>query len=147
MKAVTEFFAYKLIKGNTAKAALLADNKTPEEVEQGLGEQFKMEGDKLKHFVNAMQVAEDNAEKLGRVLVFKIEEGENIPAKAVKVEEHHYVPEFAKAAKGVATKDSKKDSGKKGGKGKKGPKPSPWGISPEEQAAKKAASRKASQKS
>jgi len=137
MKSMTEFFAHKLIKGNTAKAALVADGKTPEEIEAGLGEAFKLEGDKLKFFVNAMQVAEDNAEKLGRVLVFKFEEGESIPPKAVAVDEYHYVPEFQKAPLKAVTEKPKKTDNKKDNK-KKGPKPSPWGISPEEAAAKKA---------
>jgi len=144
MKSVTEFFAHKLIKGNTAKAALLAEGKTPEEIEQSIGETFKLEGDKLKFFVKSMEVAADNAEKLGRVLVFKIDEGESAPPKAVLLEEHCYVPEFQKAAPAAVTKKAEKGGGqKKGNKRKDGPKPSPWGISPEEVAAKKAAAKKA----
>ena len=50
MKSVTEFFNIKLNKGIAARAALLAEGKTAEEVEQSLSESFKIEGDKLKHF-------------------------------------------------------------------------------------------------
>ncbi len=144
MKSVTEFFAHKLIKGNTAKAALLAEGKTPEEIEQSLGETFKMEGEKLKYFFNSMDVAAENAEKLGRILVFKIEEGEKVPPKAVLLEEHYYIPEFQRAALAPVTKKPEKGAAPKKGKRHDGPKPSPWGISPEEAAAKKAAAKKAS---
>ena len=145
MKSVTEFFSHKLIKGNTAKAALLAEGKTPEEIELSIGETFKLEGEKLKFFVNSMAVAEENAEKLGRILVFKVEEGESVPPKAVLVEEHCYIPEFQKAGLAAVTKKAEKGKGAGQKKGKKndGPKPSPWGISPEEKAAKLDAAKKA----
>lgn len=142
MKSVTEFFSHKLVKGNEAKAALVAEGKSPEEIEQSLGEAFKLEGDKLKFFVNSMKVAEDNAEKLGRILVYKMDEGESVPPKAVLLEEHCYIPEFQKSAMAPVLTKATKDSGQKKGKRKDGPKSSPWGISPEEAAAKKAASKK-----
>lgn len=70
-------------------------------------------------------------------------EGKSVPMKAVKAEEHYYVPEFQKEAKGVANIKDIKSAGKDNkSKGPKGPKPSPWGISPEEKAAKKAAAAK-----
>lgn len=142
MKSVTEFFAHKLTEGNTTKAALLAEGKTPEEIELSIGETFKLEGQKLKFFVNSMEVASENAEKLGRVLVFKVDEGESIPPKAVLLEEHCYVPEFQKAALTAVTKKAEKGGAQKKGRRKDGPKASPWGISPEEAAAKKAAGKK-----
>lgn len=135
MKSVTEFFTHKLIKGLDTKKALTGEGKSPEEVLAGLGEAFKLEGDKLKFFNNAMDVASQNMEKLSRILVVTYSEGETIAPKAVKIEEHHYIPEFQTAAGSVAVKPSKGGGGDK--KGKKGPKPSPWGISPEEKEAKK----------
>ena len=147
MKSVTEFFAHKLIKGNTAKAALLAEGKTPEEIELSIGETFKLEGEKLKFFVNSMEVAAENADKLGRILVFKLDEDESAPPKAVLLEEYHYVPEFQKAAKAPVTTKPEKGGGQKKKKND-GPKPSPWGLSPEEKAAKKGkgAGKKAAEK-
>jgi hypothetical protein len=143
MKSVTEFPTFKLVQGLTAKNALLAEGKTPEEVQQNLGEKFKLEGDKLKYFVNAVEVAGQNLEKLSRVLVVSLAEGETIPPKATKVDEHHYVPEFQTDAKKIADQKAMPKGGAGAGKGKgKGdrkPKESPWGISPEEKAAKKAA--------
>lgn len=136
MKSVTEFPTHKLVKGITAKQALAAEGKTPEEIQASLGETFKLEGDKLKFFFNALDVASQNMEKLARVLIVQLNEGENAPPKAVKIEEHHYVPDFAREpGKAMMEKPVKAGGGKD--KGKKGPRPSPWGLSPEEKAAKK----------
>lgn len=138
MKAVTEFPSFTLTKAVAAKASLAAEGKSPEEIQTSLGETFKMEGDKLKHFVNAVNVAGQNPNNLRRVMVISLNEGEAAPAKATKVEEHYYVPEFL-----VTASAPKADTGRggrpggRGGKGGKGgPKGSPWGLSPEEKAAK-----------
>lgn len=133
MKAVTEFANVILTKGLSAKAALAAEGKTPEEILQSLGESFKCEGDKLKHLAAAIDVAAQNTQNLRRVVVLSLNEGEKAPVKAVKVEEHFYVPEFVVMAAPKAHGDDRK-GGK--GKGKGGPKTSPWGLSPEELAAK-----------
>jgi len=133
MKSVTEFWNVTLFKGLQAKEALAAEGKTPEEIQASLGETFKFEGDKLKHFTNAMDVANQNKDKLHRVLVVTFGEGETVPPKAVKVEEHHYVPAFIKEAAPVEHKDEKGGRGGKGGRpnrgggggDRKGPKTSP----------------------
>lgn len=142
MKSVTEFWNFTLNQGLTAKTALTAEGKTAEEIATALGEKFKYEGDKLKYFVAALDVANANPEKLSRVLVVSLAEGEAAPAKAVKVEEMHYIPEQVAAPKGVANvKEMQKGAGKGGPGGKNkhsGPKESPWGLSPEQKAAKKA---------
>ncbi len=137
MKSVTEFPHFKLAKGVKSKGDLTAAGKTPEELMQAMGEEFKMEGDKLKHFTNAIDVAAQNAENLSRVLVISLAEGESVPPKAVKVEEHYYVPEFTMAVKPVMNKSDIKSSRDGKGKGGNKPKSSPWGISPEEKEAKK----------
>lgn len=139
MRSVTEFPVHKLKEAAQIKAQFAAEGKSPEEVQAGLGEKFKMEGDKLKHFINALEVAAQNPEKLHRVLVVALNEGENAPAKSVKVEEHHYVPDFGTDPRPVnKEKAPPPGSQKGGGKGKgKGPKESPWGLSPEQKAAKK----------
>lgn len=139
MKSVTEFASHALQKGITTKAALAAEGKTPEEIMTAIGEAMKMEGDKLKFFIAALDVAAQNADGLSRVMVVSLAEGENAPAKATKVEEMHYVPEFKIAPKAVVSKkDLKTDKGGKGkGDRKDRPKTSPWGMTPEEKAAKK----------
>jgi hypothetical protein len=140
MKLVTEFPVFTLNKALAAKAALSTAGKTPEEIETSLGETFKLEGEKLKFFVNALNVAGDNSENLKRVFVATFADGEKLPAKSVKVEEHHYIPEFVVVARPAVDNNAK--DGKRGGRGggggrgeKKGG--SPWGMSPEEIAAKK----------
>lgn len=141
MKSVTEFWSVHLVKGLAAKTALAAEGKTPEEIQTSLGETFKFEGDKLKYFVGALDVAEKNQEKLMRVLVVSLAEGEKAPEKAIKIEEMHFVPEFQVAPKAVVTTKADAKGGGRGGQGggKKqgGPKESPWGLSPEQKAAKK----------
>lgn len=93
MKSITEFPNHILVKGIEAKTALVAEGKTPEEIQASLGAGFKFEGDRLKHFFNALDVAAQNA-GLHRLVVMSLAEGEKAPAKALKVEEHYYVPEF-----------------------------------------------------
>jgi hypothetical protein len=140
MKSVTEFWNVHLQKGLKTKTELAAAGKTPEEIQAGIGESHKYEGDKLKHFMNAMEVASQNTEGLSRVLVVSLGEGENAPPKAVKIEETHYIPEFTTAPRPVNTQKAEKGGGRGkggGGKGKGGPKESPWGLSPEQKAAKK----------
>ncbi len=135
MKAVTEFPSFTLTKALQTKAALLAAGKTPEEVQTSLGETFKLEGDKLKYFVNSIEVASTNQDNLKRVVVVTLNEGEAAPAKAVQVEEMHYVPEFLVLSRPAAPAGDNKGRGnRKGGKDTK--KGSPWGLSPEEKAAK-----------
>ena len=140
MKSVTEFMNFTLANGLKAKTALAAEGKTPEEIQTSLGETFKMEGDKLKHFFNAIDVAGQNPDKLKRVLVVNLAEGETAPAKAVQVEEAHYVPEFlieTKFAPPVKAEKGGRPPQRGGGKGNStAPKGSPWGMTPEEKALK-----------
>ena len=136
MKSITEFALHTLNNGLAARTALTTEGKTPEEISASLGTTFKYEGDKLKHFMAALDVAAANAENLSRVLVVSLNEGESAPAKAVKVEEHHYVPEFKTAPRPVnLTKTDPKAAQRKDKKDGR-PKTSPWGLTPEEKAAK-----------
>lgn len=139
MRLVTEFASFTLVKGLSARAALLAEGKSPEEIEQGLGETFKLEGEKLKHFINSLDVAQANPEKLRRVVVISLNEGEAAPAKATKVDEMYYGPEFLVEARPAAEKSDNRGRGGRGGRGggRGAPKGSPWGLTPEEKAAKK----------
>lgn len=143
MKAITEFPSFVLSKGLTAKTALTTEGKSPEEVSAKLGETFKFEGDKLKHFIAAIDLSA-TAKDLKRIMVVGLAEGETAPAKAVKVEDHYYIPEsLILSAPVKPAADAKGGRGGKGGgggrgggKGGGGPKGSPWGLSPEEKAAK-----------
>jgi hypothetical protein len=142
MKSVTEFWSVNLNKGLKAKAELTAGGKTPEEIQTEIGTAFKMEGDKLKHFINAMEVASQNPDKLAQVLVVTVAEGETAPPKAVKIEETHYVPVFMAEARKVVTEKFDRNAASKGKKREGGPKSSPWGLTPEEKAAKKGGAKK-----
>src|SRR3989338_5184001 len=93
MKSTTEFPSYLLNRGIEAKTALVAEGKSPEEIQASLGGAFKLEGDRLKHFCNCLDIAAKNT-GLSRMVVISLAEGEKAPAKAVQVEEHYYVPEF-----------------------------------------------------
>jgi acyl-CoA synthetase (NDP forming) len=146
MKSITEFWNFTLVKGINAKNALAAEGKTLEEIQTAIGETFKLEGDKLKHFVNAIEVAAVNLEKLSRVLVVSLLEGETAPPKATKIEEHHYVPDFQIEPKAVAAKKADARGGQQNKK-KTGQKESPWGLSPEQKAAKKGAQSKQAKQS
>jgi hypothetical protein len=61
-----------LNKGIKAKEELTAAGKTAEEVMAGIGEAFKYEGDKLKHFVNAIECAIANPEKQAGIKTFSL---------------------------------------------------------------------------
>lgn len=137
MKAVTEFPGFVLTKALTTKTALAAEGKTPEEISASLGETFKLEGDKLKYFVNAIDVAGQNPKDLRRVMVVSLNEGEAAPAKATQVEEMYYIPEALVLAAAPKAADPKGGRPRRGGKGGGDKKGSPWGLSPEEKAAKK----------
>lgn len=150
MKSVTEFANVTLNLGLKAKEALMAEGKAAEELLAGLGEKFKLEGEKLKHFWNALELAVKHPENLKRVLVQSYAEGENAPPKAEKVEEHHYTPDFhvdPKKATPVKADDKNGRGGRGGGGGGRGgkgggkgaEKESPWGLSEEQKKAKKLA--------
>ncbi len=145
MKAVSEFPAHTLIKGLAAKAALVNEGKSEEEIVTSLGETFKFKDNRLKYFVAAMGVAEPNTENLYRVRLFTYGEGETVPEKAVQIDEVYYIAEFFSGATGPKPVTGKPDPKARGGKKDRpqGPKSSPWGLSPEEIAAKKEASARA----
>ncbi len=115
MKSVTEFPNHVLVKGVEAKAGLTTEGKTPEEIQASLSATFKYEGDRLKHFFNALDVAAQNSEGLLRVITVTLSEGEKAPIKSVQVEEFYYVPEFRSVFNPHALKQDPK--GGRGGKG------------------------------
>ena len=145
---MSEFPAHILEKGNTAREALIAEGKSEEEITEAIGEKFKFKENRLKYFMSAMTVAKESTlEKLFRIRVINYTETDTIPESAVQVEDVYFLAEENPFKPGSAPVAKK--AGKKGGGGKKdrprGPKPSPWGESPEEIALKKAASKKAAE--
>lgn len=119
MKSVTEFAVFALQKGQTVQTELLAQGKSPEEISTQMGESFKLEGDKLKHFINALDVAKQaTSGRLKRVMVVSFGENESVPSKAVKVEESYYLPEYHLEAPKVTAEADKKGNGAGRGKGR-----------------------------
>ena len=145
MKAMGEFPAHTLIKGIESKKALMAEGKTEEEISTAIGEAFKCSDTKLKNLITAISLVEPKTEKLYRVRIFSFNEGEKVPENAVKMEELHFVPEyFPEKVVGAAPIKEKMDHKAAGKKDRpRGPKASPWGLSPEEINAKKEASLRA----
>lgn len=139
MKAVTEFSIFTLKKAIQDKAALASAGKTPEEIQENLGQSLKLEGEKLGYLIQSLEIASTNTENLKRVLVVRLSEGEKAPSKAIQVEELYFIPEFYAQIRPTqsATPSSKGGrGGKGGGRGAGAPKSSPWGLSPEENAMK-----------
>ncbi|HEX5037435.1 MAG TPA: hypothetical protein VFX30_09790 [bacterium] len=116
MKSVTEFPSHMVKRGVEIKAELEGQGKTPEEIQASLGEAFKIEGDRLKHFFNSLDVAAKNV-GLSRMRVVTLAEGESAPPKSVAIEEHHYVPEFLVLAQPRQPERGGKGRGRGGGGG------------------------------
>jgi len=118
MKSVTEFAVFSLQKGQTVQADLATQGKTPEEIEASMGESFKLEGEKLKYFLNAINVAKEaTSGRLKRILVVTFGENETVPAKAVKVDETYYLADYHLEAPKV-NPDAKKTAEAGRGKGR-----------------------------
>lgn len=137
MKSISEFQSFTLQKISAAKTQLLADAKTPEEVSAAIGETFKLEGDKLRYALAASDLIKDKT-SVRRVIIVGFAEGETVPPKYQKVEEDYYLVELVETRPAVQAATSDKRGGPRRGGGNKpsGPKSSPWGMSPEEKAAK-----------
>lgn len=134
MKSITEFQPSTLQKVLSVKTTLTAEGKTAEEISAAIGETFKYEGDKIKHALAAADLAKDK-QAIRRVLVVSFAEGETPSSNYQKVEDSYYMLETFNAKPFVAEKTDSRGPRRGGGK-QGGPKGSPWGMSPEEKAAK-----------
>lgn len=117
MKTLTEFFATSLKAAQKAKEELVAAGKTAEELTAALGEQLKLEGDKLTRMISALDAVESRWDDLKRVVVLGLGEGEKAPAHARMVGElvfvvEHYAP--------LNVKKAPQESHRRGRDGKKG---------------------------
>lgn len=122
MKTITEFNGFSLSNALKKQQELTAAGKTPEELGAAMGEELKMEGDKLKHLLASLDAVKSKTDGVKRVLVMTLAENEKAPAGALKVEETYYVVEhFPSAQKAKpAHADDRGGRGGKGGKGGKG---------------------------
>jgi hypothetical protein len=136
MKSITEFQPTTLQKVLAAKNSLTAEGKTAEEVSAAIGETFKYEGDKIKYALAAAELAKDKT-SVRRVLVASFAEGEKPAPNYLQVEDTYYMVEMFNAKPFVPVEKSDSRGGpRRGGNKSGGPKGSPWGMTPEEKAAK-----------
>ena len=137
MKSITEFQPATLQKVLAAKATLAAEGKTAEEISTSIGETFKYEGEKIKYALAAADLAKDKT-AVRRVLVASFAEGETPAPNYQQVEDTYYMVEMFNAKPFVpAEKTDVRGGNRRGGGDRKGgPKGSPWGMTPEEKAAK-----------
>lgn len=124
MKTITEFDSFRLKNAGQKAQELAAAGKTPEECAQAIGEELKMEGDKLKMFMNALEIVKTRGQGLKRIVVMTVGEGEKTPAGAEKKDDHFYLAEFfplppeqqnGRRRRG-GRGDGRRDGGRKGGR-------------------------------
>ncbi|MES2803553.1 MAG: hypothetical protein V4654_13750 [Bdellovibrionota bacterium] len=137
MKSITEFQPTILQKVLAAKNTLTAEGKTAEEISAAIGETFKYEGDKIKYALAAADLAKDKT-SIRRVLVASFAEGEKPAPNYTQVEDTYYMVETFNSAPVARAEKVDPRNARRGGGGKQqgGPKGSPWGMTPEEKAAK-----------
>jgi hypothetical protein len=117
MKTITEIFGPNMLAHIKAYQEVISGGKTPEEAGAAYGEAHKLEGDKLKHVLNAIEIVKDRGVGLKRVLVMQVGETEKAPSNAVKKDEFHYLLEyFPKSASETKPRRDERDD-KRGGRG------------------------------
>ena len=147
MKTLTEFFGPKLVsvqekiaswKDEATKEvtdALTAEGKTAEDIAaalpgavpvkilEKLATQEKIEGDKGKWLMKALELVAGKSSRVKRVVVSQITEGEKLPGGVVSVEDKafvvEYFPEPPRAMKGKGRFDDRRDGDRKGRRGDK----------------------------
>jgi len=87
MKTLTEFANMTIQRGLTQLKELTAASKTVEEIQAAITESFKLEGEKLKFFMNALNAVKEKTDRLKRVIVMTVAEGEKLPSGSSKIEE------------------------------------------------------------
>lgn len=119
MKTVTEFSGFTLQDALKKQKALTDAGKSADEVSQELATSFKLEGDKLKHFLNALESVKERSQHLKRVVVLTFDEKEKKPEKILEKDGSYYLSEYFYVPQ--PTRKKKRFDGKKpGGKGKGG---------------------------
>lgn len=134
MKTITEFDGFTLKRGLQKMEELASQSKTAEEIPALLTEAFKYEGDKLKFFQHALDIAKARGAsaqdcRVKRVIVLTLAEGEKAPQGTEQREEQYYLHEMfptpPRPEKGRGRFEGKgrgkgRGKGKRGGRGKGG---------------------------
>ncbi|MCM0606135.1 MAG: hypothetical protein KA715_08600 [Xanthomonadaceae bacterium] len=120
MKTLTEFASVHLTRGLTLVTELTTAGKPPEEQQAALTETFKFEGDKLKHFTQALITIKEKSAQIKRVVVLTLSEGEAAPQGATQLEGHAYLAEYFPAPFNPNEKKADNRNERGGRDGKKG---------------------------
>lgn len=127
MKTITEFNGFDLQA--TAKKAqeFTASGKTPEETQAAIGELKKIEGDKLKLYLQALDLSKAKSQGLKRIVVLTAAEAEKVPSGLQKVDDHYFLLEYfpeppgsQKGGRFPGKRGDKKGRGGKRGRGRRG---------------------------
>jgi hypothetical protein len=120
MKTLTEFNGFTLRAGLAKQAELSGAGKSPEEMQAGLGEAHKYEGDKLAWFTKALEAVHGQVDRIKRVLVMQAGEGEPAPRGSVALENNHFlmVEQYPQAPQKQA-RPGREERGGRGGRGDK----------------------------
>ncbi|MEK6578154.1 MAG: hypothetical protein AABZ55_02915 [Bdellovibrionota bacterium] len=94
MKTITEFAAITLKAADKTRQELVTAGKTPEELPVAMGEALKLEGDKLKNLMSALDFVGKKIQDLKRVLVFSINEGEKVPPQSEQKDGVYFSAEY-----------------------------------------------------
>jgi hypothetical protein len=146
MKTVTEFSGFwlrdALAKTKEIETNLASEGKTAEELAAAknetlasyLTERYKLEGDRLALFLQALAVAgakPKESENLKRVVVYGVTEGEKIPSHLRMEGAHAFGPEYLPPVRGSKPQDRRggdrpgkpgdKKGKRRGGKGRRRP--------------------------
>lgn len=118
MKTLTEFPIFSLKNASKVRQDLVAGGKTPEELPAALGEQLKLEGDKLQWMSHCLEIVGEKMDQLKRVVVMSLAEGEKPPTGAIQKGEHYFLVEFYAPPAPKGGQDTGR--GGPGGKGRDG---------------------------
>ena len=120
MKTITEFFGPVLGAAIAKDKELAASGKTAEELpaarEQLMTELTKFEGEKLKHFLAALDAVGNKADRLKRVVVWQVAEGEKGPKAALTREGFSYIVEYFANPHQNAKPSEGRDDDRRGGR-------------------------------
>ncbi len=130
MKTITEFSGIAIRHALKTADELRAGGKTAEELSQALGEALKVEGDKLKLTLAAMEIAQakpNGIPDLKRVMVYALHEGETAPTQTTEKEGHQFICEYLPSLhpkqsdrRGAGAPGEQGEKGGRGGRGGRG---------------------------
>ena len=124
MKTITEFVGALLNSAQLKDKELTASGKSAEELpaarEQVMTELTRYEGEKLKHFLAALEAVGNKTERLKRVVVWQVTEGEKGPKAALSRDGFSYIVEHYPHPHGTRAAAPREDEGRGDRRGRRG---------------------------